>query len=80
MQNESTVTSKGQITIPASVRRQLGLRAGDRVEFRVDRNGAVLRPLRTADPFEEYAGCFAGAHPPTIATIVRDERRKRGRE
>jgi antitoxin PrlF len=30
---ESTVTSKGQITIPAQVRSALGVDAGDRVEF-----------------------------------------------
>jgi antitoxin PrlF len=29
----ATVTSKGQITIPAKVRSALGLDAGDRVEF-----------------------------------------------
>lgn len=29
----ATVTSKGQITIPAEVRRELGLRAGARVHF-----------------------------------------------
>jgi len=29
----ATVTSKGQITIPAKVRSALGLNAGDRVEF-----------------------------------------------
>lgn len=29
----ATVTSKGQITIPADVRRWLGLESGDRVEF-----------------------------------------------
>jgi antitoxin PrlF len=29
----STVTSKGQITIPAQVRRSLGLQAGSRVAF-----------------------------------------------
>lgn len=29
----STVTSKGQITIPAEVRRKLGLSAGSRVTF-----------------------------------------------
>lgn len=32
----ATVTSKGQITIPASVRRALGLHAGDRVLFRIE--------------------------------------------
>lgn len=29
----ATITSKGQITIPAQVREDLGLQAGDRVEF-----------------------------------------------
>jgi AbrB family looped-hinge helix DNA binding protein len=29
----ATLTSKGQITIPAAVRMALGLEAGDRVEF-----------------------------------------------
>jgi len=29
----ATVTSKGQITIPAAVRAALGVEAGDRVEF-----------------------------------------------
>ncbi len=32
----STLTSKGQVTIPAEVRRRLGLRAGDRVGFIVE--------------------------------------------
>ena len=29
----ATLTSKGQITIPLTVRRKLGLDAGDRIEF-----------------------------------------------
>lgn len=29
----ATVTSKGQVTIPVDVRNQLGLEAGDRIEF-----------------------------------------------
>lgn len=29
----ATVTSKGQVTIPLDVRNQLGLGAGDRIEF-----------------------------------------------
>lgn len=37
---EATVTSKGQITIPAQVRRDLGLTAGSRVNFVQMDNGA----------------------------------------
>ena len=41
----STVTSKGQITIPKQIRDQLRLEPGDRVEFQVDRQGQVtMRP------------------------------------
>lgn len=29
----TTLTSKGQVTIPADIRKQLGLEAGDQVEF-----------------------------------------------
>ncbi len=31
--SSATLTTKGQITIPADVRRSLGVQAGDRVEF-----------------------------------------------
>jgi len=42
----STMTSKGQITIPKAVRESLRLRTGDRVEFLVQgRNEAVLRAI-----------------------------------
>lgn len=42
----STLTSKGQITLPKAIRERLGLRAGDVLEFRFDERGeVVLRPL-----------------------------------
>ena len=36
------VTTKGQTTIPASVRKKLGLRPGDFVEFKVRKGGVML--------------------------------------
>jgi antitoxin PrlF len=38
----ATVTSRGQITLPKSVRGALGLKPGDRVLFRVQDDGALL--------------------------------------
>ena len=41
----ATVTSKGQVTLPKSIRDSLSLRQGDSVEFVLDGTGqAVLRP------------------------------------
>jgi AbrB family looped-hinge helix DNA binding protein len=41
----ATLTSKGQVTIPKAVRKQLNLKVGDVVEFVVDSDRtAVLRP------------------------------------
>lgn len=40
--DDSTVTSKGQVTIPKQVRDRLGVKAGDRVTFTVLPDGVVL--------------------------------------
>jgi len=37
----STLTSKGQITIPNSIRKRFHLRAGNRLEFRVTKEGEI---------------------------------------
>jgi len=48
---ESTITSKGQATIPKEVREHLGLKAGDRIKFFFHPNGGVMilpkRPIST---------------------------------
>ena len=45
---ESTVTSKGQATIPKEVRKRLGLKAGSKVKFFIDMDGRVeLLAIRT---------------------------------
>ena len=42
MDSTAKITSKGQVTIPKSVRDTLGLRAGDELLFRVDAGRAVI--------------------------------------
>lgn len=43
---EATVTGQGQITIPAEVRRHLGLRKGAKVSFLIEEEGVRLVPAR----------------------------------
>lgn len=38
---EATVTSKGQVTLPAALRSALRLRAGDKLIFSKDESGAI---------------------------------------
>jgi AbrB family looped-hinge helix DNA binding protein len=61
VKQSSTITSKGQITIPVEVRRSLGLQKGDRVVFEIDEGGAdrVARVRRAPDFIS-----MAGAIPP----------------
>ena len=41
----ATITSKGQVTIPAEVRQRMGLGTGDRIEFvELDAGGFAIKP------------------------------------
>ena len=48
MNDESTVTSKGQVTIPKQIRRDLGIRQGSRVVFATKNGKAEMRVLHRA--------------------------------
>ena len=53
----STISSKGQVTVPVEVRRRLGVKVGDRLEFVFEEGRTILRPLRTGkNPFAKYIG------------------------
>ena len=53
--SESTVTSKGQITIPKAVREALHLEIGDKVYFDVKDDGTVVLVARN-EPVESLFG------------------------
>lgn len=38
----STITQKGQTTIPQNIRQYLGVHAGDKLEFYIDHDGRVI--------------------------------------
>jgi AbrB family looped-hinge helix DNA binding protein len=52
----ATVTSKGQVTVPKSVREALGVAEGDQLLFRVEGNRAIV--ART-ESFLDLAGSVA---------------------
>jgi antitoxin PrlF len=56
----STITSKGQTTIPGEIRRHLKLKPGDRVEFLVEPDGKVVLMPATVDA-SELKGLLAPA-------------------
>ena len=59
MKPSSTISSKGQITVPLEVRNRLGLKTGDRVEFVMEHDRTSIRPARAAEnPFLKYAGAL----------------------
>ena len=53
------VTSKGQITIPAEIRRRMGLKTGDKVLF-VEDGDKVIMINATMEAFREAQAAFAG--------------------
>jgi antitoxin PrlF len=61
MSAKSRITSKGQVTVPVEIRRKLGLRPGDHVEFEQRGEHTVIR--RAGDignPFDRYKGVLKG--------------------
>lgn len=47
----STITTKGQVTIPVSIRKKYGLCANDRVDFTIEGDKIVLIPVKTLRDF-----------------------------
>ena len=70
----TTITTKGQVTIPKKVRDALGLKPGDDVDFVVGDSGEVVvrragpesgRPTPDPDRFEKVRGCADFKFPST---------------
>jgi AbrB family looped-hinge helix DNA binding protein len=75
----STVTSKGQITLPKAVRDHLRLRSGDRVEFLVLEDGRVELVSATA-PVTKLRGMLpAPTIPVTLEEMEAAVRKRAGR-
>ena len=59
VRSKAKITTKNQLTLPAPVRKSLGVSAGDEVLFEEDIDGIRVRPIRAKkNPFTEFAGKY----------------------
>ena len=74
---ETTATTKGQIVIPASIRREMGITEGTRIHIEVDkeRGQIILTPIT-----REYIHSLRGKYRGSGILRALEEDRKRERE
>jgi len=73
----ATVTSKGQITIPAEVRNKLGLDAGDRVRF-IETGDKEFSIVPATGSVRELKGIFRGRRAKPVSLEEMDRAIARG--
>lgn len=77
MSKVTTLTRKGQVTIPKEVRDKLGLKPFDKIEMRVEDGEARLRKARPS--LDELAGSLPslGLSIDEMIALAKEERAKR---
>lgn len=79
IKKQARITSKGQITVPYEVRRAMGVRAGDNLEFETNGAACLVRPVRAEDRFEKYRGIGTPGIGRGRKAVLRWSRQMRGR-
>jgi antitoxin PrlF len=65
------MTSKGQLTLPADLRAELDLEAGDYVEFQIREDGSVI--MRAVNrPLSALFGCVDYEGPPMTVEQIKE--------
>jgi AbrB family looped-hinge helix DNA binding protein len=78
MQEKSaTFTSKGQLVIPAELRRKHGIGAGTKVKLLEDEFGRIVLQPITETYIDRVMGCLADG--PDLLAKWRDEHREEGK-
>lgn len=78
----ATVSSKGQLVIPAAIREELGIEPGTRVAVRLEGTRVILEPETMAmklRKIKDLRGITAGG-PSLCDELLEDRRRERERE
>lgn len=80
MQTRAKITSKGQITVPRSVRRALGVKEGDNIVFEQTENGFNVTPARGQSAFAKYRGIGNPGITGGRESVLRATREIRGKD
>ena len=75
----STLTSKGQTTIPKDIRKRLNLHPGERLGLVIDEDGRVLVLPASIDASELAGMLKPPARPVSVEYMNRAIRKRRGR-
>lgn len=76
----TSVTKKGQITLPAEIRRSLGIKEGDKVAVSLTEVGDGEEPQVVLTPVRSVAEMTFGAVPPLGNTLTWQQMREIARE
>lgn len=71
-----TFTSKGQLVVPAELRRKHGIKAGTKVKFLEDQYGRIVLQPISEEYIDRVMGCLAGG--PDLVAEWMQEHRKEG--
>jgi AbrB family looped-hinge helix DNA binding protein len=72
----ATVTSKGQLVVPAYLRRKHGIEAGTRIKFLEDQFGRIVLQPITEEYIDRVMGCLTGG--PDLTLKWKKEHRQEG--
>jgi AbrB family looped-hinge helix DNA binding protein len=75
----ATFTSKGQLVVPAELRRKHGIEAGTRVNFIEDQFGRIVLQPVTEEYVDRVMGCLADG-PDLLAEWKKEHRNEGKRE
>jgi len=71
----SVVTTKGQLVIPARLRRRFGIKKGTRVTFVEDAGRIIVQPV-TREFIRDLRGSLKG-EPSALAALLEERKRER---
>jgi len=73
----ATFTSKGQLVVPAELRRKHGIQTGTRVRFLEDHLGRIVLQPITEEYIDRLMGCLSGG--PDLLAGWQEEHRREGK-